>query len=208
MPCSDEKHLFFPPALRIVFLCEFEVFFFLICLKNSTSTKLQCSFPSSLMERHPSEWFMRWQRNRKMRKSFQNPKVLFLFLSLQEQFVNALFSVSVSFCPRVRVELLSYVRGAWTAAKPVCWSSYFDTPKHLPSLKHDREHRENNRERAALQPLLSGWSCTDGLSLRPIKGQCSFTTLQAPGGHILMDLTSSTHTFFPLRRFPFYYQRS
>lgn len=77
--------------------------------------------------------------------------------SLQTLFVNDLLSLLVSFCAAVRVELLSYVRGAWTAAKPIQVSSYFDTLKHLPSLKHGRErNRENNSERASSQPLLTG----------------------------------------------------
>lgn len=63
----------------------------------------------------------------------------------------------LSFVLAVRVELLSYVGRAWTAAKPVPGSSYFDTLKHLPSLEHGRERRkENNRERASFQPLLTG----------------------------------------------------
>lgn len=111
------------------------------------------------------------------------------------------------FCATVRVELLSYVRGAWTAAKPVRGSSYFDTLKHLPSLKHDRErHRKNNRERASFQPLLTGWSSTDCLSLKSIKGQCSLLPFKPSGEHTLMDPASFyTHSFlstissFPLK---------
>lgn len=53
-------------------------------------------------------------------------------------------------------------------------SSYFDTLKHLPSVKRGRgRHRENNGERASFQPLLSARSTADRLSLKPIKGQCS-----------------------------------
>lgn len=71
-----------------------------------------------------------------------------------------------SFCPRSCVspfflwhgestELLSCVRGAWTAAKPVRGSSYFDTLKHLPSPERGGErHAENNRDRASFQPRL------------------------------------------------------
>lgn len=111
------------------------------------------------------------------------------------------------FCAAVRVELLSYVRGAWTAAKPVRGSSYFDTLKHLPPLKHGRErHRENNRDRASFQPLLTGWSSTDCLSLKSIKGQCSLLPFKPSGEHTLMDPASFyTHSFlsaipsFPLR---------
>lgn len=50
-------------------------------------------------------------------------------------------TLSFPFVLRWEGEPLSYVREAWTAAKPVSASSYFDTLKHLPSLKHGREHR-------------------------------------------------------------------
>lgn len=107
---------------------------------------------------------------------------------------------SFPFCAASRAELLSCVRGAWTAAKPVCGSSYFDTPKHLPSLKHGRErHRENNRERASFQPLLAGWSITDCLPLKPIKGQCSSKSQEDTPKWTLPVL----HSLFPLRHLSF-----
>lgn len=104
------------------------------------------------------------------------------------------------FCTEVRVALLSCVKGAWTAAKPVRGSSYFDTLKHLPSLKHGSErHTENNRERASFQPLLYGWSSADCLSLKSIKGQCSLlpsSPLSHRRKHFNGHCKSYTH-FFP-----------
>lgn len=59
-------------------------------------------------------------------------------------------------------------------------SSYFDTLKHLPSVKRGRgRHRENNSEWASFQPLLSAWSTADRLSLKPIKGQHSLLPFKA-----------------------------
>lgn len=121
------------------------------------------------------------KKKAEMTKSFQNTLIWvqrlvrpFPLESLAALCKWPALTFGLPFCAALRVEPLSYVRGAWTAAKPVRGSSYFDTLKHLPSLKHGRErHRENNRERASFQPLLTGWSSTDCLSLKSIKGQCS-----------------------------------
>lgn len=125
------------------------------------------------------------RKKQEMTSSFQNTLILVQRLASPFPFKQSMESPAFlckwpaltfwsPFCAVVRVELLSCVRGAWTAAKPVRGSSYFDTLKHLPSLKHGRErHRENNRERASFQPLLAGWSSADCQSLKSIKGQCS-----------------------------------
>lgn len=96
-----------------------------------------------------------------------------LVKSLQTLFASDLLSLLDSFCC-LRWEWsfcqMSEEHGHQPSLSSA--SSYFDTLKHLPSVKRGRgRHRENNGERASFQPLLSALSTVDRLSLKPIKGQ-------------------------------------
>lgn len=109
-------------------------------------------------------------------RSLMGPKVSSRFVkSLQTLFVSDLLSLLVSFC-YLRWERsfcqMSEQHGHQPSLSSA--SSYFDTLKHLPSVKRGRgRHRENNSERASFQPLLAAWSRAHRLSLKPIKGQRS-----------------------------------
>lgn len=129
--------------------------------------------------------------------------------SLQQLFGSDLLSLLLSpssffffFGATVRAVLLSYVRGAWTAAKPVRGSSYFDTPKHLPSLKRGGErHRENNGDRASFPATpRRGRSRAACLSLKKAwKVRAGSLPFKASGEHALMDSASFLHSLFPPR---------
>lgn len=112
----------------------------------------------------------------------KGPKVSsHLVRSLQTLLASDLLSLLVSFCC-LRWELsfcqMSDEHGHQPSLSST--SSYFDTLKHLPSVKRGRgRHRENNSERASFQPLLSAWSTADRLSLKPIKGQQSLLPFKA-----------------------------
>lgn len=131
-----------------------------------------------------------------------------LVKSLQTLFVSDLLSLLVSFC---------YLRPEWSFCQMSeehghqpslsSTSSYFDTLKHLPSVKRGRgRHRENNGERASFQPLLAAWSRADRVSLKPIKGQrsCYLSRLRRthPNGSCsAFTLTlSSAHLLFSSQR--------
>lgn len=106
-----------------------------------------------------------------------------LVKSLQTLFVSDLLSLLLSFCYLWRERSfcqMSEQHGHQPSLSSA--SSYFDTPKHLPSVKRGRgRHRENNGQRASFQPLLACWSRADRLSLKAIKGQRSPLPFEAQG---------------------------